>query len=558
MRVSLSIRDVVLIERLDLSFAQGLSAFTGETGAGKSILLESLGLALGARAEAGMIRHGAPQLSVTAVFDPPADHPSRAIAKEQDLSGWDQDLIVRRVVAQDGRSRAFVNDQPVSVGLLRKIGDSLVEIHGQFESHGLMDSATHGAVLDTHGALGPLVLAVRDAWDGWHQAAKAKRQAETLLDSTRAEEEALREAFEELETLAPKPQEDAALAERRAMLMQGEKLVESMNAAMDALGKNGSVETALRTASRALERVADKAQGRFESVMAALDRAAIEVAEATGELDRISADLPLDPTALEQVEERLFAIRACARKHQVDANGLADLRDTLKHRLSLLSDGSGDLIRLAKAEQTARAHYVEKAKELSQARQRAAQNLDQAIARELPPLKLDRAKLTTQLTPLDEAEWGEGGMERAQFLVATNPGAPPAPLSKIASGGELSRFMLALKVILAGQSAIPTIVFDEVDSGIGGAVAAAVGERLGRLGQSLQVLVVTHSPQVAAKGSHHYRVSKDLTQAGATATSVTPLSVDQRREEIARMLAGETITPEARAAANSLLAPSLL
>jgi len=553
MLVSLSIRDVVLIERLELSFASGLSVFTGETGAGKSILLDSLGLVLGARADAGLIRGGAAQLSVSAVFDPPADHPSRRLLKDQDLDGSDQELIFRRVVGGDGRSKAFINDQPVSVGLLRQAGDSLVEIHGQFESHGLMDPANHGAVLDCHGALAPLIASVRDAWSAWQDATRAKRQAETRLSSARAEEEALRSAFQELEALAAKPGEHDVLAQRRAMLMQGEKLVDSMNAAIEALTRQGAVETSLRAASRALERVADKAEGRFDPVIAALDRAAVEVAEATGGLERISADLPLDPQALERVEERLFAIRAMARKHQVEADGLAALRDDLNDRLSLLSGGGGDLARLAKAEQAARAVYAERAQALSKARTEAASGLDRAVAEELPPLKLEQARFVTQISVLEEPEWGETGMERIQFLVSTNPGSPLAPLAKVASGGELSRFMLALKVILAGQSPIPTIVFDEVDSGIGGAVAASVGERLERLGANLQVLVVTHSPQVAARGGHHYRVAKGATVAGATATTVSVLDQNQQQEEIARMLAGEVITPEARAAAASLL-----
>jgi DNA repair protein RecN (Recombination protein N) len=554
MLVSLSIRDVVLIERLELSFAHGLAVFTGETGAGKSILLDSLGLVLGARAETGLIRSGANQLSVSAVFDPPHDHPARTLIKEQNLDGFDQDLIVRRVVGSDGRSKAFINDQPISVGLLRQVGDSLVEIHGQFESHGLMDPANHGAVLDAHGALSPLLSTVSQAWTNWREAAKAKAKAESQLSSARAEEETLRAAFEELEALGPKQGEDASLSERRSLLMQGEKLVSSMNAAIEALNQQGAVESALRTASRALERVADKAEGRFDPVIAALDRAAIEVAEATAELDRISADLPLDPQALEKVEERLFSIRAMARKHHVEPDTLASLRDDLKHRLSLLSDGGSDLMRLAKAEQQARTLYIERAQDLSKARTLAATQLDTAIAQELPPLKLEQAKFSTQLTALPEAEWSENGTERIQFLVSTNPGSPLAPLAKVASGGELSRFMLALKVILAGQSAIPTIVFDEVDSGIGGAVAAAVGDRLERLGSGVQVLVVTHSPQVAARGQHHFRVAKAATGTGGTATTVTALEPNDKLEEVARMLAGETITPEARAAAASLLA----
>jgi DNA repair protein RecN (Recombination protein N) len=553
MLLSLSIRDVVLIERLDLSFSAGLSVFTGETGAGKSILLDSLGLALGARAEQGMIRHGASQLTVTAVFAPPPDHQSRNLAREQGLEDCDQDLILRRVVGADGRSRCYLNDHPISVGLLRQLGNHLVEIHGQFESHGLMDPATHSDVLDDHGALAPLKAKVGEAWANWQSAVKARNQAQSMLARARDEEEALRQAFEELDALALQTGEEAQLTERRAMLMQGEKLVEAMNNAMASLTKSGEVESSLRNASRALERVADKAGGRFGPVIAALDRAATEIAEATSDLERISADLPLDPNVLEKVEERLFAIKACARKHQRDGDGLVALHADLKHRLSLLSGSGDDMARLSKNLDQTYKIYGEAAQNLSQARAAAAQKLDLAIATELPPLKLERATFLTRLSTLPESEWGEGGINQVQFMVSTNPGTPPAALGKVASGGELSRFMLALKVILAGQSTIPTMVFDEVDSGIGGAVAAAVGDRLGRLGQGLQVLVVTHSPQVAAQGQGHFRVAKSATQSGTTATDVVALTHEQRREEIARMLAGEIITPEARAAADSLL-----
>ena len=553
MLVSLSIRDVVLIDRLDLDLTGGLSAFTGETGAGKSILLDSLGLALGARSEAGLIRPGASQLSVTVGFEPPANHRARELVAEQGLSADGTELILRRVVGADGRSKAFVNDQPVSVALLRRIGDALVEIHGQFESHDLMDQANHAGILDAHGRLTQAARDTAIAWRALADATKARTQAEADIKSARAHEDSLRADFEDLETLAPLPGEDSRLAARRALLMQGEKLAEGMNGALTALGGASGADSALRTASRALERIAGHAEGRFDPVIAALDRAAIEVAEATGQLERLSADIPLDPRALEAVEERLFALRAAARKHGIEAEGLAALRADLARRLDALS-GSGDgLIKLARAEQAARAAFVQTARALSQARQQAARTLDTAIAQELPPLKLDRARFETRVTEIPEEAWGSDGMDRVEFMVATNPGLPPAPMAKIASGGELSRFMLALKVVLAGTSTIPTIVFDEVDSGIGGAVAAAVGERLGRLGETLQVLVVTHSPQVAARAKQQYRVSKTSTPEGSTATTVTPLDQRDRLEEIARMLAGEIITPEARAAARSLL-----
>ncbi|MBC7952064.1 MAG: DNA repair protein RecN [Rhodospirillaceae bacterium] len=554
MLVSLSIRDVVLIEKLDLSFAGGLSAFTGETGAGKSILLDSLSLALGARADSGLVRHGAPQLTVIAEFDPPPFHPARIMLAAQDMDVAGAPLLLRRVVTADGRSRAYVNDQAVSVGLLRKVGDELVEIHGQFDSHGLLDAETHITVLDAFAGAAETRRLVRTGWDAWRQAAKARTEAEDILKRARAEEEALRHASEELKGLAPKPGEDAELAQTRAMLQHGEKLVEAMNAAMASLRQRGEVEATLRTAERTLERVADRAEGKLDPVIAALNRAAMEAAEAVGLLERVSADIDLDPRHLEKVEERLFALRAAARKHGVEVDGLAALKDDLDRQLAALDGGGDGLAKLARAEQTARAAYVEAARTLSKARTEAAKRLDQAVAAELPPLKLDKARFATKVAAQDENAWGADGLDAVEFLVSTNPGTPPGPLGKIASGGELSRFMLALKVVLARTSSTPTMVFDEVDSGIGGAVAAAVGERLARLGTDVQVLVVTHSPQVAARGRNHYRVAKREVAAGKVLTSVEELPQEARREEIARMLAGETVTDQARAAADSLMA----
>jgi DNA repair protein RecN (Recombination protein N) len=544
---------VVLIEKLDLGFAGGLSVFTGETGAGKSILLDSLSLALGARADSGLVRHGANQLTVIAEFDPPPFHPARVLLAAQDIDATDGSLLLRRVVTADGRSRAYVNDAPVSVGLLRKVGDELVEIHGQFESHGLLDPDTHLAVLDAFAGSGAARGATRAAWDAWRQAAKARAQAEETLKRARAEEESLRHAHDELKALDPKPGEDAELAQSRALLQHSEKLVEAMNAAMTALRHKGEVEASLRTAQRSLERVAAMAEGKLEPVIAALDRAAVEAAEAVGLLEHVSADIDLDPRHLEKVEERLFALRAAARKHMVEVDQLADLRADLATKLAALDGGGDDLAKLAKAEQTARTAYVEAARALSKLRADAAHKLDAAVAAELPPLKLDKARFTTAVKAQEEDGWGPDGLDAVEFLVSTNPGAPPAGLGKIASGGELSRFMLALKVVLARTSPTPTIVFDEVDSGIGGAVAAAVGERLARLGADLQVLVVTHSPQVAARGRQHYKVSKREAEPGKVLTGVEELPQDSRREEIARMLAGETVTEQARAAAESLM-----
>ena len=551
MLLGLSIRDVVLIDRLDLAFDVGLSALTGETGAGKSILLDSLGLALGARSEAGLVRPGAGQLSVAAEFALPPGHPAAALLAEQGLDAGSE-LVLRRVVSADGRSRAFVNDQPVSVGLLRQLGGGLVEIHGQFESHGLLDQSSHRTVLDAFGAIDTKSVAV--AWDAWREAARCCREGAAALARAASEEAFLRHALDELNALAPKPAEEADLAARRSLLMHSEKLIEGMNTAVHSLSGAGEVENNLRMAQRALERVADRAEGKLDPVIAALDRAALETAEALGLLDRISSSIDLDPGALEKVEERLFALRAAARKHGVDVDGLAALRDGMAAQLAALDAGADGAARLAAAEQAARVVYTDAAESLSKTRRTAAQRLDRAVAAELPPLKLDKATFRTRISPLDESQWGAGGADGVAFEVATNPGLPPGPLAKIASGGELSRFMLALKVVLARTSPAVSIVFDEVDQGIGGATAAAVGERLAMLAERLQVLVVTHSPQVAAKATHHWHVAKGAGAGGATVARVTALGPAERREEIARMLAGAEITDQARAAADSLLA----
>ncbi len=553
MLASLSIRDVVLIDRLDIAFAAGLGVLTGETGAGKSILLDSLGLVLGARADSGLLRRGAAQLAVTATFDIGDGHPARHLLTEQDLDAEPGEaLVLRRVVGCDGRSRAFVNDQAVSVGLLRRLGEHLVEIHGQFESHSLLDAANHRSILDGFGGTRDEAAAVAAAWRAWREAATARREAEEALAQARRDEELLRHSLGELEALDPRPGEEEDLAERRRVLMHGERLAEALNEAFALLTRNGPVEDTLQSARRALERVADKAQGVFDAIVEALDRAAVEAAEAAGMVERASSDIDLDPASLEAVEERLFALRAAGRKHGVEADALPALRQELWEQIQALDAGADDIAHRAAAEAEARRRYVEAARGLSRARAAAAARLDAAVAVELPPLKLDKARFETEVEPLPEEQWGPEGCDRVAFRVATNPGAAPGPLHKIASGGELARFMLALKVVLARIGTAPTIVFDEVDAGIGGAVAAAVGERLARLAGDMQVLVVTHSPQVAARGHQHWRVRKAEAD-GATVTRVDALEDGERREEIARMLAGATVTDEARAAADSLL-----
>jgi DNA repair protein RecN (Recombination protein N) len=553
MLVRLSIRDVVLIERLDIAFTAGLGVLTGETGAGKSILLDSLGLALGARADSGLVRRGAAQLVVTAQFDVAPGHPAIALLRDQGLDADDDVLLLRRVVGADGRSKAFVNDQPASVGLLRRIGDMLVEVHGQFDSHGLLNPATHRAVLDAYGAAQADLTACRRVFAAWTEAARARRQAEAELQAARTEEEALRGAEEDLAALAPVAGEEDDLAARRAVLMNGEKLAEGMTGALRVLeAGGGGIEDVLRGAQRALDRVRPMAEATVAPIIEALERAAIEAAEAHNLLDKAVGDVDLDPRHLEEVEERLFALRALARKHGCAADALPGVLDAIRRKLHALDDGGGDLARLAKEEQAARQAYVAAARALSKARKAAAGALDAAVAGELPPLKLDKATFVTRVEDLPEDQWSAEGLDRVAFEVATNPGSAPGPIAKIASGGELARFMLALKVVLARVSPVPTLVFDEVDAGIGGATAAAVGDRLGRLAADLQVLCVTHSPQVAAKGHGHWRVSKAMSGEAVT-TTIERLDGAQRREEIARMLAGETITDEARAAAASLM-----
>ncbi len=558
MLVSLSIRDFVLIEKLDLNFSVGarggLDALTGETGAGKSILIDALGLALGARADTGTVRRGAGQASVAASFELAANHPARAVLAEQALDEEDV-LTLRRLVGADGRGRAFVNDQPVSVALLRRLGDSLVEIQGQMEQHGLLDMATHRAALDAFAGLDKLGEAVRVAWQAWRSAEQARADAEAAAAAARRDEDFLRHAVKELETLAPKPDDEESLTEQRQLLRAGSALGEALSQALAELEQGRGAVTALRAAHRLIERNIDKAAGRLDAALAALDRALSEATEAQAQLEAAREALEFDPARLEKLEERLFALRAAARKHNVAVPELADLAETFRTQLAALDDGEAGLKRLLGEAKAARAAYVTAAEAQAAARRKGAARLDKAVAAELGPLKLEKAKFVTDIAALPEAEWSEAGTDRVQFTVATNPGTPPAPIARIASGGELSRFLLALKVCLAKVGDAGTIVFDEVDSGIGGATAAAVGERLKRLAKDVQVLVVTHSPQVAAVADRHWLIRKTTTRHAAS-TDVLTLDAKGRREEIARMLSGAEVTAEARAAADRLLAPA--
>ena len=554
MLIRLSIRDVVVVDKLDVDFTSGLCILTGETGAGKSIVLDSLGLALGSRSDSGLIRSGADKLSVAASFAISSNHPANECIAKQGIA-TDNVIILRRTISKDGRSRAFINDQAISVGLLRSVGDLLVEIHGQFENHGLLDTETHIKILDAYCASKPSnkkALACSKAWTIWCKAKEDLKIAQDNLASALTEEESLRHSVTELTTLAPQVGEEAALTQKRTRLRHGEQIVQALNEARDAVTDNADVESLLRTALTHISKVALMAEGRLDNLCQSLERAAIEAGEAFRELEHIGTVFASDPTGLEQAEERLFELKSVARKHNCSVDDLPTVLDLLRMRLAALDNSTEAVNRLSTAESSARLGYEQEAKALSKARHDAAQTLDKLVAKELAPLKLDKAKFRTVIIPKPETAWNSSGLDKVEFEAAINPGLPPGPLRKIASGGELARFMLAIKVVLAGTQERAALIFDEVDSGISGATADAVGERLAKLSKNVQVLVVTHSPQVAARADHHWRVSK-ISHANYTSTTLSLLDAAQSREEIARMLAGEVITDQARAAADSLM-----
>lgn len=551
MLVGLSIRDIVLVEQLDLRGRSGLCVLTGETGAGKSILLDALGLALGGRGDAGLVRPMADQGVVSAEFEVPDDHPLKALLDDRGLCDGDT-VVLRRVLGADGRSRAFINDQSVSVGLLRQCGALLVEVHGQNDAQGLLNPASHAALLDAFGGLDGKRAACRTAYQNMRKAADAVAKAEAELAAARADEDYLRHALGELQALDPQVGEEGELSERRALLMQAEKIAEGLNEASSLLAGAEGIDNQMRRAQRALERVAPLAAGRLDEALATLDRAADEVAEAVSAVEYAAVDLNLDANQLERVNDRLFALRDAARKHRRDVDSLPALLNEIAGRIQALDVGTETLEALKTVEAEARGDYGAAARALTDGRTKAAKRLDKAVAAELKPLKLGNATFRTGVEALDEADWSADGADRVQFLAATVKGASLAPLQRIASGGELSRFMLAIKVVLAATRSAGTLVFDEVDSGVGGAVADKVGERLARLATGAQILVVTHSPQVAARGDHHWRVARHEGKAGSR-VSVDGLDAPARQEEIARMLAGAEITNEARAAAQSLL-----
>ncbi|WP_204113685.1 DNA repair protein RecN [Shimia biformata] len=544
---SLDIRDMLIIDRLELQFQPGLNVLTGETGAGKSILLDSLGFVLGWRGRAELVRAGADQGEVVAVFDLPDGHAAHAVLDEAGLPGGDE-LILRRVNARDGRKTAWVNDRRCSGEVLRALSETLVELHGQHDDRGLLDPKGHRALLDAFAGTEDKLIKTRTAWRTLGAAQKALSEAQAALDEVRAEEEFLRHAVGELDQLDPQPGEEAELDTRRRTMQAADRMRDTVARAAQALGQDG-VEAPMGDALRWLESALPDLEDSLTAPIAALERALSELAEASDGVERALEALDFNPLELEQTEERLFAIRGLARKHGVAPDDLAGFADGLRARLETLDAGAGRIDDLQRAVKDAQAEYDKAAETLTAKRQSAAKALDKAVMGELAPLKMERAVFTTDVT---EGEAGPQGRDLVEFRVATNPGAPSGPLARIASGGELSRFLLALKMCLSSEESGLTMIFDEIDRGVGGATADAVGRRLKQLAEGGQVLVVTHSPQVAALGAHHWRVEKSV-KGEQTLSTVTPLDATTRVDELARMISGDTITGEARAAAAALL-----
>ncbi|HYD18965.1 MAG TPA: DNA repair protein RecN [Patescibacteria group bacterium] len=550
MLTSLTIQNVVLIDRLQLEGGGGLLALTGETGAGKSILLDALGLALGARADSGLVRHGEDKATTTACFEMPARHPVNDLLREKGLVPAET-LILRRTLGKDGRSKAFINDAPVGVQLLKDVGALLVEVHGQFETHGLLDPSTHLGVLDTYARID--AAPIRAAWKQWRAAKEKLDSALSDIEAARLQEDYLKYTVAELEKLDPKEGEDAVLAEKRQLLLNREKLSGNFEQATSLIEADDALQPMMGKLQIVLERLADKLP-EVKPLLESLGRAQAEISDIGWQVERIRSQGEKSADRLEDIEERYFSLREMAKKHRTTVDGLVAVYADLSQKLRLITNQEEALAQLQKAATAARTVFLAEAEKASLKRKTAATRLAKAVNAELPDLKLDKAKITAVCDRSeDEAKWSPDGIDHVQFMISTNPNTPPGHLHKVASGGELSRFMLALKVILAETSSIPTLIFDEVDAGIGGATADAVGERLQRLAKDYQVLVVTHSPQVAARAAHHWHVAKSENK-GTVLTRITPLkAVKERQEEIARMLSGAEITKEARAQAAKLL-----
>ena len=551
MLTALAIRNIVLIEALDLAFGPGLGVLTGETGAGKSILLDALGLVLGARADSGLVRSGEDQASVTATFEFAAMPAAILAALEEaevDLEPGEP-LIIRRRVKADGGSKAFVNDQPVGVALLRQLAGALVELHGQHDDRGLVNPRGHRALLDRFAAAD--VAGVAAAWEARRKAQDALSAARAEIAQAKADQDLLLAHLAELTAIEPLAGEEETLAKARTDMQKGEKLAGDLEELRLVWDGSDAPLARLRSAARKLDRIAPE-HALLAEALAALDRAVIEAGEAEQKLEAAAEALTFDPLELDRIETRLFELRALARKHGVQVDDLPEIMRALRAKLDAIEQGDAGLAALEKAAASADEAYRKAATALHERRVKAGAKLDKAVAAELAPLKLDAARFRSSVTPLEEDRWGPGGMDAVEFLIATNPGADFAPLTKIASGGELSRFILALKVALAEQGGAATVIFDEIDRGVGGAVASAIGERLARLAAEGQLLAVTHSPQVAARGGTHYLIAK-ASSGRVTKTSVVRLDAEGRQEEIARMLSGAEVTPEARAQADRLL-----
>lgn len=551
MLTALTIRNIVLIEALELSFGPGLGVLTGETGAGKSILLDAVGLILGNRADSGLVRAGEDQASVTASFDFPAlpDAIHKALVNaEIDLEAGEP-LIIRRRVKADGGSKAFINDQPVGVALLREIAPALVELHGQHDDRGLVNAKGHRALLDRYALVDPTEIDA--AWKAWRATENRLAEARAAIEQAKAEEDLLGAHLAELEMLDPQVGEEEELALARADMQKGEKLAGDLEDLRHLWDGSDSALAILRSSARRLDRIAPE-HALLAEALAALDRAVIEAGEAEEKLEAAARAMQFEPTELDRIETRLFEMRALARKHGCQPDNLPARLADMRKALASLEGSEAEVSNLEQAAQAAGVHYRKLAEKLHSQRVEAAKRLDKAVAAELAPLKLDAARFHTAVTQLSEDRWGPLGMDAAEFMIATNPGADFAPLTKIASGGELSRFILALKVALAEQGGAATVIFDEIDRGVGGAVASAIGERLARLASTGQLLAVTHSPQVAARGKMHYMIAKS-SEGTVTRTGVALLSDAGRQEEIARMLSGAEITQEARAQADRLL-----
>lgn len=554
MLVQLSIRDIVLIERLDLGFEAGLSVLTGETGAGKSILLDSLSLALGGRGDGGLVRHGEDKGQVTATFEVGMDHPARLLLRENGLDD-DGDLIFRRVQSADGRTKAYVNDQAVSVQMMRQLGQHLVEIHGQHDDRALVDTNAHRALLDAFAGLSDEVTSVQGLYRTWKDAERGLKVHRAKVEAAAREADYLRSSVEELEALSPRDGEEEELAERRAVMQKSERIAGDIAEASEFLNGNASPVPIIASMMRRLERKSHEAPGLLEDTVQLLDAALDNLSNAQMEVEAALRRTEFDPRELERVEERLFALRAAGRKYSVPVSDLPALAERMVTDLADLDAGEEKLAKLEAQLDVVKADFDQAALSLSEKRRNAAAALSDAVMAELPALKLERARFTVEVTS-DASSATADGIDVVEFHVQTNPGTRPGPIMKVASGGELSRFLLALKVALADRGSAPTLVFDEIDTGVGGAVADAIGQRLKRLSKTVQVLSVTHAPQVAARASTHLLIAKGPAGDGTEriATRVATMQQEHRTEEIARMLAGASVTDEARAAAARLLA----